>query len=550
MKRRFASGTAALVLLAGAAWGGWTFHQKARPAESGDGATDVAASAVAASVPLVSAAPPIPGSPLPATSPVVLGRVKLDLFFTGRRVSSIEPCGCHSQQNGGVQFEASLYGLHSDGSQVRVDAGAWTSANVENSPLESMKTRYVLRAMTLLQMDAVNVGPTDISQTLEYFNQIKVQWPQAIEPLVSANIFLKDKPDQLAFPPYRIVRKALSDGSTATIGVVGAASLRKRFVKTPSDPDPTELISGDFIARRAEECLPGVLEELRPRVELLVLLYSGDLTSAVGLADKFQQVDYLVCAGTPVDPTTVYYREGQVNVLLNQNVMGRELGLAPLARDEHGKWSLARSPVSLPVERELKVNPQLQALIDEFKKETQTLDDVLPEAGVERIYAGAVRCNACHQEFHQDWAKTRHARALQSLIDRGQQFNPECLPCHVVGFRQANGFYSVNHPLSQPMYHVQCENCHGPSGKHVELQRKIQSGARWMKPEDYAKLQEEAKQVVPSVDVPEAICLKCHTPENDHHFVYAEKIGKVNHREVLSRPPTPGAAAPVEQPGE
>ena len=35
----------------------------------------------------------------------------------------MEPCGCHSEQNGGVQFESTVYGLHSSGPQVRVDAG-------------------------------------------------------------------------------------------------------------------------------------------------------------------------------------------------------------------------------------------------------------------------------------------------------------------------------------------------------------------------------------------------------------------------------------------
>ena len=432
--------------------------------------------------------------------------------------------------------------------------GAWTSLNVDSAPVDSLKTRYVLRAMVLLKMDAVNVGPTDIAQSMEYFNQIKAKWPEAMESLVSANVFLKDKPGQLAFPPYRIVQKTpvrrfdgkgghhRSGPRCARTSLIRLAARRKRTSR-----NLCRVISS---LAKPRDCLPKVLEELRPKVDLLIVLYSGDMASGVELAKKFQQVDELVCAGTPTDPKTVFYREGHDNVFVNQNVMGRELGLAPLVRNAQGQWEIGSTPLSLAVGRDLKPDGQLEALIAEFKKETESLDTVVPEASVERIFGGANRCAGCHQDFNQDWSKTQHARALQSLIDRGQQFNPECLPCHVVGFRQANGFYSVNHPLSRNMYNVQCENCHGPSGKHAELQRKLMTGERWMKPEDLAKLKEDAAKVLPSVDVPSSTCLKCHTPENDNHFVYSEKIGKVNHSEVLSRHATPGAATPVEQPAE
>jgi hypothetical protein len=33
----------------------------------------------------------------------------------------------------------------------------------------------------------------------------------------------------------------------------------------------------------------------------------------------------------------------------------------------------------------------------------------------------------------------------------------------------------------------------------------------------------------PHKAVPEATCLKCHTPENDDHFVYKEKLPKIAH---------------------
>lgn len=80
-------------------------------------------------------------------------------------------------------------------------------------------------------------------------------------------------------------------------------------------------------------------------------------------------------------------------------------------------------------------------------------------------YVGADTCKLCHRSAHTDWSGTAHANALQSLKNIGQQNNSVCLPCHTVGYGTKNGF--KDEATTPKMANVQCENCHGPGGKHA-----------------------------------------------------------------------------------
>jgi hypothetical protein len=89
---------------------------------------------------------------------------------------------------------------------------------------------------------------------------------------------------------------------------------------------------------------------------------------------------------------------------------------------------------------------------------------VLP-AGVAG-YVGGETCAACHQEAQGSWEGSGHARAFQTLVDANQDFSPECVGCHVVGFGRRGGF--VNAKATAELKDVQCEACHGPGSLHVE----------------------------------------------------------------------------------
>jgi len=81
------------------------------------------------------------------------------------------------------------------------------------------------------------------------------------------------------------------------------------------------------------------------------------------------------------------------------------------------------------------------------------------------LYVGAYVCGACHEGVHDEWAGTKHSGAFETLRSIHQDKNPQCLACHTVGYGISTGFKDE---ASDPMLvGVQCENCHGPGGRHV-----------------------------------------------------------------------------------
>jgi hypothetical protein len=89
---------------------------------------------------------------------------------------------------------------------------------------------------------------------------------------------------------------------------------------------------------------------------------------------------------------------------------------------------------------------------------------------------------------------------MVSLINKNQDYNPECLPCHAVGYREG-GFISVSRT---PEYGgVQCISCHGDMEEHMNYHEGL--------------LDEEATG---PQEVTEAVCLYCHTDQRDGDFVF------------------------------
>ncbi|NVB78404.1 MAG: hypothetical protein HOV81_08440 [Kofleriaceae bacterium] len=89
---------------------------------------------------------------------------------------------------------------------------------------------------------------------------------------------------------------------------------------------------------------------------------------------------------------------------------------------------------------------------------------VVPPAKGKPGYVGSEACSDCHQEAVDFWKTTRHAHAWETLVERGQQFDYECIGCHVTGWEQPGG---SNLAHNDNLRDVQCETCHGPGSIHA-----------------------------------------------------------------------------------
>lgn len=109
---------------------------------------------------------------------------------------------------------------------------------------------------------------------------------------------------------------------------------------------------------------------------------------------------------------------------------------------------------------------------------------------------GDERCASCHAEHQRSHAANPHSKAVKTLSARGSGKKVECLSCHAVPM--------VPNPTAAEHFHpggVGCESCHGPGELHVAA-----GGGKG----NIVALGEDCP-----VCVVEAVCTRCHTPEQD-----------------------------------
>jgi hypothetical protein len=92
---------------------------------------------------------------------------------------------------------------------------------------------------------------------------------------------------------------------------------------------------------------------------------------------------------------------------------------------------------------------------------------------------------------------------MQTLIDKKADFNPECVGCHVVGFKKKGGF--LDRTTTSTLANVQCESCHGPGARHVKNSH------------------------APYGNAGKSSCMPCHTHENSPSFEFESYWARIRH---------------------
>lgn len=167
------------------------------------------------------------------------------------------------------------------------------------------------------------------------------------------------------------------------------------------------------------------------------------------------------------------------------------------------------SSALIPLKVSLPEDQPVQKIVQETKQEINRAGQRKQEeagnrAGPDQGMPDRKDCRSCHPEQTAFWEKSGHAGAWQTLAAAQQQFNLDCLPCHVT--RPANGqgeaaTQQLLTALPPEMQAVGCEACHGPADGHGNS-----PGAE--------------RLAAPSINT----CLTCHSSEHDSDFDYARML--------------------------
>ena len=117
-------------------------------------------------------------------------------------------------------------------------------------------------------------------------------------------------------------------------------------------------------------------------------------------------------------------------------------------------------------------------------------------------YYPSLACRPCHSKFYDDWAASKHGKAIKTLADETKMV-PECLECHSEKFRRT----ASNLIDTSGAGGVECASCHMNAIPHGN----------------------ERKNMTVKAKVSPTVCLTCHTKDRSPNYKEATYFSAVSH---------------------
>jgi len=388
-------------------------------------------------------------------------------------------------------------GSYPDAPILWLDSGSFSG---DASMAGRLQTETLIEGMNRLGYAAANVTDREMIGGLERFLEVA---KQAKFPLISANIVFQDSGRSI-LPPYTVVTippESWRGTVPLRVGIMGLARVRPAFLETTKDGKKIIIAPPIPVAAK-------LVPTLARETDVLILLTNMNSILANRLLQQVPGID-LVLAGSSdriadnqaLPPATrVLYagsqgkRLGEVRLFLGQGrVMNHTAGHLFLDRRYTGESTMEE----LETAGNARINDYYRKLADEKPVR------VAANLPAKSRYVGAESCQECHSGAFEVWQRSGHQHAIQTLIEAGQEYNPLCVSCHVTGFQTGNGFQ--NFTATPAFAGVQCEECHGPAGAHIEDPN------------------------LPYGKTGQSKCLSCHTSDNSPEFEFPPYWESVRH---------------------
>ncbi|MGI8907936.1 MAG: multiheme c-type cytochrome [Candidatus Sumerlaeaceae bacterium] len=487
----------------------------------------------------------------------------LTLLYSASRGSKLEPCGCRALNLGGFDREAAMLQTVqalSSATLIFDSGGFFREFTDENLRLQGY---YLVEALNHAGIHAMNVGYHDLRQGLG--NLLKLR-DQLGLPLISANI-VDARTRAPIFDPYKLVTLQRANGKPLRVAIVGVTAssyapaqmegepkkpisqidLRAKWTIAPrpelnerggaaemprtggSSPaleyafsPTTATLSTPYEIVDVSGALKPLVEKLRPECDVLVLASFATWDRTRAVVEAVPGIDIAVAGEFMRHYEPQRFGPSQT-LLVATDHDGKYLGQVDVELDESAHIRDAAAQLH-PILQSIQPDSRFTQYIAAYSRDTQALPTPQTPQLAEKVYAGATSCRTCHADAFAQWKTHHHSRAMKALVDKGMQYNVDCLRCHTVAFKQPGGFTDLR--VTPGLANVQCEVCHGPAQNHVLEQNKLaleaSSGTGAVPAGGTARLQMEwdAK-----------FCMQCHDSQNDPQFNFEQDIKRVRHKD-------------------
>ena len=374
------------------------------------------------------------------------------------------------------------------------------------------KNKWVVKEYGNFRHDAANIAYPDLPYLGELLKKEgydeRVEEYPFIDRLISANIQPVDE-QRRAPAPYvirEITLKRGAAGKKLRVGIVGFTEAK------PINNIDKQWSYGGFRVGDVFEAAKRVLPELKQKTDFIVALAYMPPDATQRLASENPEIDTIIGArqlNNMDEPqhfnrATIAYAYNQTKYLGEMRVYIKNDGTVEnqvnrfVALDSVIPDDISALAAVTAAHQEF-TNLQNESAHSQFGgSRTSALENAALSP-----FVGGATCAGCHVEEDRIWSTTRHAHAMATLEEKKQQFDNECVRCHVVGFEKG-GFQSL---ITTPQFaNVQCESCHGPGREHASNPGK-----------GYGLMATPAG------------CTQCHAPPNDPDFDFAVYWPKIKH---------------------
>lgn len=413
------------------------------------------------------------------------------ILFSGNVQGYLDQCGCARNPLGGLDRRSSFIGgikrKWPGAALLLLDSGNFADTP---GPAGEIKTRGLVQVMNRLGYQAVGLGERELLYNPEF---IKGLIDEAQFPFVSTNLVRSKERVPWVNP---VVVLPAGNLKVAVFGV----TRHNPNLRVPLQ-DGEAVVTLDPV-----QALNSYLSRFKVGRDLVVVLATMPPEDARLLARRVPGIDLILGShpGRTMEPVV----EGTTRILYAGDE-GKYLAQIDLYRTTPGmRISLetriaALSEVIVP---DVAVTGQVVEILARAQEAERNHRTNAEQNGTDpqRTFVGSQACAPCHSSIVEEWRKTPHARAYQTLLEeRRGTFQNSCIPCHVTGFNQQGGF--IDQRTTPRLVGVGCESCHGPAAGHL------------------------AQPQNPYGKVTLGTCTSCHNSETDKDFNYYQDRQLVRH---------------------
>lgn len=454
-----------------------------------------------------------PSATATAPKPVPGGSTLMILSTTDVK-GKTSPCGCHTPKGGLARRANVADSVKVEHDQVLiVDSGGFFP---EQEDYER-DAAFMTEAMKTVGVDAAGLGARDLRFGRAF---LLAQVRRTKLDVVCANLY-DTKTKKPVLDPWTI-----HTVGKVKVGVFGVIS-----DKMDLGPSRDSIMASDPV----EAARTAVAELKKKGATVIVALSELGKVESEDLSTAVDGIDVMI-AGLNV-PLIQRGRLVKNTIIAYGGEQSQYMGMTTLQLDGAGR-KVAGTSEMLMLSPEVGEKPAMLATVKKFEddfneylrrreKEHQVADAAAKvngttpgQEGTADHYLGSEVCARCHQSEYTQWQTTAHAKAWATLVDKKVDGRPDCIPCHVTGYKQAGGFQTGDD--APRLGNVQCENCHGMGTKH----------------ESYTTT---------TTRVTEATCRSCHNETTSPKFSFDVYQPHIVHTPVAALPPLPPrpAVAPM-----